>query len=188
MKKIYLTLITIIIASTLVLAQDNQTDNHQISFSVPATSILDIEGPGGNNSIFFSPDAITEAGIAFDFNLSNSSLWLNYTNIKPSEEGTRHITIRMTNDLPVGMTLNVSADLDAGNGNGTKGIPNLSGITLVNGATSTIITGIGSAYTGDGVNSGHQLTYNLIFNDNEFQTLTADLNTTVTITYTIADE
>lgn len=188
MKKIYLTLITIIIASITVLAQDIQADNHQVSFSIPATSLLDIEGPGGNNSIFFSPDAITEAGIAFDFNLSNSSLWLNYTNIKSTADGTRRITIGMTNDLPTGMTLNVSAGLDAGNGNGTKGTPISSPITLANGATSTIITGIGSAYTGDGVNNGHQLTYNLVFNDDDFQTLTADLNKTVTITYTIADE
>ena len=187
MKKFALTL-GLALVGTMAFAQDDQDDNHQISFNVPATSILDIEGPGGNNSINFTPEDITEAGNTFDFNLTDASLWLNYSNIKPSAEATRKVTVGMTNDLPTGMSLTVSAGSDAGNGNGVKGTPNASAITLVNGSTSTIITGIGSAYTGNGVNNGHQLTYNLAFDNEEFQTLSADLNKSVTITYTIADE
>ena len=187
MKKIALTL-GLALVGTMAFAQDDQDDNHQISFSVPATSILDIEGPGGDNSINFTPEAITEAGNAFDFNLSNSALWLNYSNIKSTANQTRKVTVGMTNDLPTGMSLTVTAGADAGNGNGVKGTPNANAITLVNGSTSTIITGIGSAYTGNGVNNGHQLTYNLSFDDAEFQTLSADLAESVTITYTIADE
>lgn len=188
MKKVYLTLIIAILAGTFVIAQDDPNDNHNVSFSVPVISILDIEGPGGNSSVNFTPEAITEAGVAFSFNLSNTSLWLNYTNIKSNAEATCRVTVGMTNDLPTGMALSVSAGLDAGNGQGDKGTPNSSAILLTNGATSTIITDIGSAYTGDGVNNGHQLTYNLTFDDDEFQTLTADLNQSVTITYTIADD
>lgn len=189
MKKISLTLALALAAGTLGFAQsDDQDDNHQISFSIPATSILDIEGPGGNNSINFTPEAITEAGNAFDFNLSDNTLWLNYSNIKESVNHTRKVTVGMTNDLPTGMTLTVIAGADAGNGNGTKGTPNANAITLVNGTTSNIITGIGSAYTGNGINNGHQLTYNLSFDDAEFETLSADLAETVTITYTITDE
>lgn len=187
MKKFALTL-GLALVGTMAFAQDDQDDSHQISFAIPATSILDIEGPGGNNGINFTPEAITEAGNAFDFNLSNSTLWLNYSNIKASAETTRKVTVGMTNDLPTGMTLTVAAGTDAGNGNGVKGTPNASAITLANGSSSTIITGIGSAYTGNGINNGHQLTYNLSFDDAEFQTLSADLNESVTITYTIADE
>ncbi len=188
MKKFAFTLALALVSGTVAFAQDDHDDNHQISFSVPATSILDIEGPGGNNGINFTPAAIQEAGNAFDFNLSDNSLWLNYSNIKPSAEATRKVTVGMTNDLPTGMSLTVSAGTDAGNGNGVKGTPNASAITLVNGATSTIINGIGSAYTGNGINNGHQLTYNLAFDDADFQSLSADLNQSVTITYTIADE
>ena len=187
MKKFILTL-GLALVGTFAFAQDDQDDSHQITFNIPATSILDIEGPGGNNSINFTPEAITEAGNAFDFNLTNSSLWLNYSNIKPSAEQTRKITVGMINDLPEGMSLTVTASEDAGNGNGVKGSPSANAITLENGATSTIITGIGSAYTGNGVNNGHQLTYNLSFDDAEFETLSADLNQSVTITYTITDE
>ena len=64
MKKFALTL-GLALVGTMAFAQDDQDDNHQISFSVPATSILDIEGPGGDNSINFTPEAITEAGNAF---------------------------------------------------------------------------------------------------------------------------
>ena len=188
MKKISLTLAVALAAGTFAFAQDDQDDNHQISFSIPATSILDIEGPGGNNSINFTPEAITEAGNAFDFNLSDNSLWLNYSNIKPDADGTRKVTVGMTNALPTGMSLTVTAGADAGNGQGVKGTPSGSAITLADGSTSTIITGIGSAFTGNGVSSGHQLTYNLSFDEEDFSTLSADLNQSVTITYTIADE
>ena len=189
MKKFAFTL-ALALVGTFAFAQDDHDDNHQISFSIPATSILDIEGPGENNSINFTPEAITEAGNAFDFNLSNNTLWLNYSNIKPNADGTRKVTVGMTKDLPTyqGMSLTVSAGSDAGNGQGSKGTPNAGAINLVNGSTSTIITGIGSAFTGNGVSSGHQLTYNLSFDEEEFQTLSADLNQSVTITYTIADE
>lgn len=188
MKKLVLTLALVFATVSLTFAQDDHDDSHQIAFTIPATSILDIEGPDGDNSITFTPAAITEAGEAFNYNLSNSSLWLNYSNIKPSANDTRKVTVGMTNDLPTGMSLTVTASADAGNGQGTKGTPNAAPITLVNGATSTIITGIGSAYTGNGVNNGHQLTYNLAFDNEEFQTLSADLNQSVTITYTITDE
>jgi len=188
MKKFAFTLAVALVSGTVAFAQDDQDDNHQISFSVPATSILDIEGPSGNNSINFTPEAITEAGNAFDFNLSDNTLWLNYSNIKSTANTTRKVTVGMTNDLPTGMSLTVSAGTDAGNGNGLKGTPNAGAITLANGSTSTIINGIGSAYTGNGINNGHQLTYNLAFDETEFQSLSADLNESVTITYTIADE
>lgn len=188
MKRPSLIILTVFAAHIAVFAQDTGADNHQVTFSVAATSILDIEGPGGNNSVNFTPEAISEAGTAFSFNLSNSSLWLNYTNVKATSGGTRKITVGMTNDLPVGMVLSVSAGLDVGNGEGVKGIPNVQEIPLSGGTTSTIITGIGSAFTGDGVSSGHLLTYNLSFDDDEYQTLTTDLNSTVTITYTIVDE
>jgi len=188
MKKVITTFALALLSGSLAFAQDDNHDSHQISFSIPATSILDIEGPGGNNSINFTPEAITEAGESFNFNLSNSALWLNYSNIKPSVDATRKITVGMTNDLPTGMSLTVTAGNDAGNGKGVKGTPQASAISLTNGSSSTIITGIGSAYTGNGVNNGHQLTYNLAFDENEFQTLSADLNQSVTITYTISDE
>lgn len=187
MKKISLTLALALAAGSFAFAQDDSDDSHQISFSIPATSILDIEGPDGN-SINFTPEAITEAGNAFNFNLSDNTLWLNYSNIKPTATDFRVVTVGMTNDLPTGMSLTVTAGADAGNGNGVKGTPAVAPITLVNGTTSTIITGIGSAYTGNGINNGHQLTYNLSFDDAEFQSLSADLNQSVTITYTITDE
>ena len=188
MKKSFLIFIITHIAYTFVLAQDNPNNNHEVTFFVSSTSILDIEGPGGNNSVNFTPSAITEAGTAFSFDLSNSELWLNYTNVKSSVNGTRKITVGMTNDLPAGMTLTVKASAYAGSGHGLKGTPSALAILLENGVTSTIITGIGSAFTGDGINNGHQLTYNLSFNDDEFHTLTTDMNESVTITYTIVDE
>ncbi len=188
MKRIPLILIIILAVNTVVFAQDTGSDNHLVTFTVSATSILDIEGPGGNNAVNFAPEAISEAGTAFSFELSNSSLWLNYTNVKATDGSTRKITVGMTNDLPVGMELSVSAGLDIGNGEGSKGIPNVQAITLSDGVTSSIITGIGSAFTGDGVSNGHLLTYNLSFDDDEYQTLTTDLSNTVTITYTIIDE
>lgn len=188
MKSSLMGLLFTILSVTSAFAQDNNHDSHIISFSIPATSIIDIEGPNGDNAIHFSPAAISEAGESFDFNLTNSTLWLNYSNIKPTVDDTRKILVSMTNDLPTGMTLTVIAGNDVGLGNGVKGTPRSTPITLVNGTSSSIINGIGSAYTGNGVHRGHRLTYTLSFDQNQFETLTEDLDESVVITYTIADE
>lgn len=186
MKKIVF-VFGLLFCSTLGFAQDNLDDDHQIAFALPATSVLDIEGPGGDKSLTFTTQAVVEAGSLNDYDLIDETLWLNYTNIKPGNGVTRRVIVQMTGELPEGMTLTVAADDYTGIGYGEVGTPNPSAITL-DGTISTIVSNIGSVYTGNGVNNGHQLTYALVFDEAHIEYLSANLNTFVIITYTIEDE
>ncbi|MDZ7846718.1 MAG: hypothetical protein U5L96_08080 [Owenweeksia sp.] len=101
---------------------------------------------------------------------------------------TRDIEVVLTSGpLPAGVSLQVKADPYAGNGDGTMGTPN-AGVNLTN-SPQPIVTGIGSCFTGDGVNNGHNLTYtlNLSSNSGAYATLDADNSNTIQVTYTITD-
>ncbi len=74
------------------------------------------------------------------------------------------------------MLLKVTAGADAGNGDGTMG--SSAGQVTLTSSYQTVISGIGSAYTADGANNGHNLTYAQI----DF-----DEDVTLTITYTISN-
>ena len=173
--------------SISVFAQDGVQDDHLINFGVPATSVLDIEGPGGDKSLTFTTQAVVEAGSEYDYDLTDETLWLNYTNIKSFAGETRKVIVQMAGDLPEGMTLSVEAYAYSGTGKGEVGTPNPTPIVL-DGSISTIITNIGSVYTGNGINNGHNLAYTLDFDESQVEYLSANLNTSVTITYTIIDE
>lgn len=173
--------------NTLVHAQDDVDDSHQIDFALPATSVIDIEGPNGDTHLTFTTQAVVEAGSEYDYDLVDETLWLNYTNIKPVAGETRRVIVQMAGDLPEGMTLTVQASDYEGAGSGETGTPNPNAI-LLDGTVSTIITNIGSVYTGNGINNGHNLAYALTFDDEQVEYLSANLNTSVTITYTIEDE
>jgi hypothetical protein len=59
-------------------------------------------------------------------------------------------------------------------------------------ADQTIISGIGSAYTGNGTNNGHNLTYALVAGSGpggvaNYADLLATATTSATVTYTISD-
>mgnify|MGYP000132604931 CR=1 FL=1 len=178
---------SVFLLSSLAFAQDGLDDDHQIAFALPATSVLDIEGPGGDKHLTFTTQAVVEAGSANDYDLVDETLWLNYTNVKPGSGSTRKIVVQMNGDLPDGMTLTVAANGYAGNGEGEVGTPHPSAIVL-DGSIASIVTNIGSVYTGNGISNGHNLIYALTFDEDQIEYLSANLNTSVIITYTIEDE
>lgn len=170
-------------------AQDDDDDVHDIIIGVPAVALVDIEAASGT-AITLGADAPTEAGDAVNFatGASNSDLWLNYSSIKDSANATRKITAQITSGtLPSGVTLTVTAGADAGNGDGTMG--SSAGAVTLSTTDQDVITGIGSAYTDDGVNNGHNLTYALTLGGGagSYALLDASNNTTIQITYTISD-
>ncbi len=186
MKKIHF-LLYISLISFVSFAQDGVEDNHTITIGLPASSVLDIEGPGGDKSLTFTTQAVVEAGSEYNYDLVDETLWLNYSNVKAENGATRKVNVQMAGALPEGMTLTVSADPYSGNGEGEVGTPNPMAIVL-DGSISTIVSNIGSVYTGNGINNGHNLSYELEFDNARLEYLSANLNTAVTITYTIEDE
>ncbi len=168
-------------------AQDDNIDAHDLKVVIPEVALLDIEP--STALITLTPAAPTEAGLPIDFTSStNNSLWLNYSSIIGSTtEPTRKVTVAVTGELPTGANLKVLAGSYTGSGAGTTGAPTAI-VTLAAVATGyDIITGIGSCYTGNGANNGHNLTYSLTENTGSYGSLDFDEDYTVTVTYTLSD-
>ena len=173
-----------------MLAQDDQDDVHNVNIAVPEVALLDIES-NGSKDITLGPDVPTEAGEALDFsNETNSDLWINYSSIVGSKSDPRRdVTVQITSGkVPASMLLSVEASADAGAGDGTMGTPGTS-LTL-NAKAQDIITGVGSAYTGNGPSKGHLLTYKLSLDPKKgsYASLDFDQANTLGITYTLTDQ
>lgn len=174
--------------SANISAQDTNTDNHTITISVPEVALVDIE-PAANKNITLGFTAPTEAGLPVTPTGADNTLWLNYSSIKSVADPTRNVSVNLNAVIP-GIDISVTAAAATGTGGGTLGTP--SAPLILNAAGQTIISGIGSAYTGDGVNNGHNLTYALAAGGGagsvaNYADLQATANTVATVTYTISD-
>ncbi|MDC8105658.1 MULTISPECIES: hypothetical protein [Chryseobacterium] len=191
MKKFTLPLSLSLVAlaiSAHVNAQDTNTDNHTITISVPEVALVDIE-PAATKNITLGFTAPTEAGQPIVASPANTTLWLNYSSIKSVADPSRNVTVRL-NALVPGIDIQVTAAAATGAGAGTLGTP--SALITLSAADQTIISGIGSAYTGNGANNGHNLTYALAAGSGPggvaaYADLQATATTVATVTYTISD-
>jgi len=191
MKKTTITLAMSLAALTLssnLKAQDTYTDNHTVTISVPEVALVDIE-PSATKNITLGFTAPTEAGNPLTPNTANSTLWLNYSSIKSVADPTRNVSVSVNAIIP-GIDIHVTAAAATGSGGGTLGTP-AAQLTL-SATDQTIISGIGSAYTGNGANNGHNLTYALAAGSGPggvavYADLQATATTVATVTYTISD-
>ena len=191
MKKLNLSLSVCLITAAFsgsLQAQDTNTDNHTITISIPEVALVDIE-PAATKNITLGFTAPTEAGNPITPSTSNSTLWLNYSSIKSVADPTRNVSVKVNALIP-GIDIHVTAAAATGSGGGTLGTP-AAQITL-SAADQTIISGIGSAYTGNGANNGHNLTYALAAGSGPggvavYADLQATATTVATVTYTISD-
>ncbi len=169
-------------------AQDTNTASHLVDISIPEVAIIDIETAEASTTISLGGTAPTEAGEAVVFGGTDNTLWLNYSSIVGDTETSRNVSVSYVGTLPGGMDLKVVAATDAGNGDGTVGTPSAE-VSLTT-TDQNIITGIGSAYTADGVSNGHQLTYTLDVDTTagSYANLNFDDDTQLTITYTLQDD
>lgn len=169
-------------------AQDSNTDNHTIGITIPEVALVDIE-PAANKNITLGFTAPDEAGLPIVPNGTNNTLWLNYSSIKSTDNPTRNVSVTVDAIIP-GIDIRVTAATATGSGGGTLGTPSAQ-LTLT-AADQTIISGIGSAYTGDGANNGHNLTYALATGSGPgtiaaYADLEATTTAVATVTYTISD-
>lgn len=175
-------------ANVHVKAQDTNTDNHTIGITIPEVALLDIE-PASSKNITLAFTAPTEAGLPLVAPAPNNTLWLNYSSIQSTAHPLRNVTVKL-NALVPGVDIKVTAAVATGSGGGTRGTP--SAQLILSAADQAIISGIGSAYTGDGANNGHNLTYALNFGGGvgsvaAYGDLAAKANVVATVTYTISD-
>ncbi|MET3038515.1 hypothetical protein ABXT08_20695 [Chryseobacterium sp. NRRL B-14859] len=191
MKKLKLTialsLFTAAVSGNLC-AQDTNTDNHTITISIPEVALVDIE-PAATKNITLGFTAPTEAGNPIVASAADNTLWLNYSSIKSVADPTRNVSVKLNAIIP-GIDIQVTAAAATGSGAGTLGTS--AGLLTLSAADQTIISGIGSAYTGNGANNGHNLTYALAAGSGPgsvaaYADLEATATTVATVTYTISD-
>ncbi|WP_205748212.1 hypothetical protein [Dyadobacter bucti] len=170
-------------SSFSVFAQDTNTDSHQITVEVPVVALLDLETSSGseNFTAAFTQPTPLEAGEKLTAPTDNATLWLNYSSIQTASTP-KHVDVSASAVIP-GINVHVVAGTSA-TGFGTKGTPT-AGFNLTTSAQS-LITGIGSAYTVNGPNNGHLLTYSFTALDANYANLRSG-STTIDVTYTLAD-
>lgn len=157
------------------------SDSHIISISIPEVAILDIESESSKD-IALEFVAPTEAGMGVTGS-SNNSLWLNYSSIKSKENTSRTVSVRLDETIP-GADIWLDVQPHAGNGGGSIGEP--SGKIVLTTSDQFIINNIGSCYTGNGMNNGHNLVYELQVSGS-YEDLEAVSQTPLTVTYTISN-
>ncbi|APD05833.1 hypothetical protein UJ101_00281 [Flavobacteriaceae bacterium UJ101] len=188
MKKISMALVGIgVCLSGVLFAQDTNTANHNVIIKIPNLAILDLETTSSLD-INLAGTNPTEAGLPIDFtNGTNSDLWLNYSSVIGSGVTSRNVKVKYTGTMPDGLALSVVAASDAGGGAGNFGTP-AAKFELTE-TDQDIITSVGSCYTGDGANKGHNLTYSLdLASGADYGDIRVDeAGETLVVTYTFID-
>ena len=167
-------------------AQDN-TGSHKINIQIPEVALINVYS---NSAISLGNTTTTEAGNPLNFEDDNNNVWINYSSIIGSQsQPSRDISIRISEGtIPAGVKLYVNVAEDMGAGAGTMGKP-ISNTQELTENPLTIITDIGSAYTGAGANKGNKVQYTLKLSDapNAYANLDFDQSTTLVINYTFTD-
>lgn len=174
-------IVTFLLVSTSIYAQDANAVVHSLSISVPEVALVDLETNGGS-SVDFNFIAPQEAGESLNPPAPNSSFWLNYTSTVRSSTSKRRITAQLSSTISgidVLLTANssTSGEGDLGSSSGQ--------ITLNSTVAQTIINNIGTCFTGDGPGYGSQLTYALSIND---IAATYIMNSSLSVTFTITED
>lgn len=181
--------ITVLILFSLIslrsLAQEN-TATHKLNVEVPELALLGLVTEG-DGTVGFRSGSTDQAGDELDLSNTNSNrIWINYSSIVSQTTPNRKVIASIQGEIPKGLTLKVKASEVSGSGKGSLG-QSAGEVTLTNEPTDVIV-GIGSCYTGNGVNNGHYITYKLE-NDpaSDEYAMAAQQHTSLNVIYTLTD-
>lgn len=151
-----------------------------LSFTLNKVTLFDIEPVTSNIKLNFNP--ALEAGNPITPGKIDASIWINYSVAIARGEEPKNISVQMDNLIP-GVDIILQAQEASLTTGGTLGKPVPQ--VVIGMAPVIVISGIGGAFTGVGVNNGHRLDYSLKVND--YSKLVKNPNKVVTITYTISN-
>lgn len=161
------------------IAQNVNSTETTLTVSIPAVALIDFEG--SNHRIIFK--STSQVDQVINPSTSNST-WLNYTSIvQPGLSN--YITVHISSgQLPPQSSVSLLIADDIGAGSGKLGIASSAQIKLSI-YPQSIITDIGSCYTGRGIQKGHQITY-MWDNINDYsESKYGKTEFEITVTYTI---
>ena len=159
MKKRVKNIINLAILLIIALPAFPQTEsgNINVRFSIPEIAVMDVE-PDYNNIEFSVAASANPGGEPVVEQISGESVWINYSSAIGRNGNKRSINAQLVeNSLPEGISLYVEASSASPFGSANQGVS--VGKVKISGEPRPIITGIGSCFTGDGVNAGHEIRY-----------------------------
>lgn len=171
-------------------SNDNHKANSYALIRIPKVAMIDIESTTGSSNINIAMNRTYEAGQGSLGWWEDDTLWMNYSSIIGSNEPSREISASISSgEVPSGTKLllhanNYSSISNEGSGDfGTKTTR-----IILNNTPQAILTNVGSSYTGDGVENGHQLIYRISkIGKESTQDIRAGNYAPITITYTMTD-
>ncbi|WP_341227338.1 hypothetical protein [uncultured Arcticibacterium sp.] len=150
-----------------------------INLTLPSVAKMDVEP--NKNGFNLALTAPSEAGNGITNQTTNSSKWINFTSaVTPGY--TRAISANYSGTALSGLDIIMEIASHSGGGAGARG-NSVSSIILSN-SSQTIISGIGGAYTGNGINNGYNLTYSLDVTD---FSLLRNASKSLTVVFTMSD-
>jgi hypothetical protein len=157
--------------------------NHDVDFTIDEAAMIRlVDGSAGPATVMnFHVQAPAIPGQGFPSVASQNS-YLQFTSVKgASPDNVRQVDVDLIGGaLPSGIQLTISPNL---NGTGVLGVAAPITLSATNGS-GTLISGIQSAYTGDGAGEGVILNYALNF---ATQNLDAASSGLITLRYTISN-
>jgi len=159
--------------------------SHKAGVVIPEVALLDVLFEDSPN-IQFQPSGAGIAGEQLGLKSdNNTSVWLNYSSIV-AENQKRKVTATIIGEIPEGVTIKVQAHDGTGNGRGALG-QSKGKVSLSNNPTD-IIAGIGSCYTGKGIQNGFQLSYEVELDADRLYQNERIPSSTLNVVYTLTDD
>lgn len=133
-------------------AQDNVT-KLPVSLSIPAKANISLAGSDLKLSLV-SKDNEQKQVITPN---SSASIWINYSSVVENNSSNAIFVSLFSNSLPAEISIKLTIGEDEGLGTGEVGKPTEP--IILSSFPQSIITNIGSCFTGKGEGKGHKLTY-----------------------------
>ena len=179
----HIILATLVFISSLPLFAQWNSQSLNVRFSIPEVAMVDLESDA--SFVEFEIEASSEPGGEPTIRKrTNNNIWINYTSAIRQSGNKRSINVEISEGFaPAGTAFYIEASQASAFGSVNQGIS--AGKVQVQKNPRPIITDIGSCYTGDGVNNGHELRY--YFEITDFNKLQSAVTQVFTVMYTITD-
>jgi len=149
-RKLFLTSV-VLLSACVVSAQDNNVVQMPIKVSIPMVSLVGFAGSGAPNNIS-GKGAVQRVTPS-----TTDTTWINYSSVV-DDNTTNSLSVNIiSGNLPAQVVVKLNVGEDVGAGAGTMGKP--VGKIILSEYPQTVITNIGTCYTGQGPKKGHPISY-----------------------------
>ena len=177
-------LISICIGMTMNLNAQVNVASHGLTLGLPEVSLLATQSAGVNLTL----SSATTAGEAVLSEIADSSAYVQFSSVI-SDGSPRNLSVKYTGSMPGGTSLKAKAQDPNANSAGDFGTLVSTDVTLST-TDNTLISDIGSCYSGTSADDGYRIKYSWGLNDPESNyadiRATASASITVVLTLTAA--